>query len=141
MFLLQLFDLITAATVRWLAEVEGKAVGELVRSIRGASIQLDVARGLIESAERPEVSAADRARLIKIAQGLAEGSRASVRSAAAGVALAVPREVEEAFDNFGAAAANAAGRLGQQAKETLLGWALIAAVFVWFWLERREGRA
>lgn len=140
-FLTQAADLVAGAMMKWLGEVEGRAAGKLISAIRGAAIQMDVARGLLATAEREGVPPAERVRLIKIAQGLVEGSRTAVRDAAAGVALAVPREVDDAFDNLAQAAGNAAVRLGQEVKETAIAWFLIAAVFVWFWLEKRERRA
>ena len=49
----------------------------------------------------------------------------------AAVALVVPREVDAAFDNFAMAAATAAGKVAEQAKETLVWYFVIAAVAVY----------
>lgn len=130
-------QIIANALARWVGETEGRAVSQLVTAVRVASIQMDVAKGLLGQAEREGVSPDDRAKLILLARDLVKASREDVRSAAVSIATAVPAEVEKAFDDFATAAGNAAVRVAEQAKHTLLGMALIAAVFVWFYLDKR----
>lgn len=130
-------QIIAGALARWLGETEGRAASQLINAVRVASIQMDVAKGLLTQAERPGVSPDDRAKLIILARDLVKASREDVRSAALGVATAVPQEVEKAFDDFATAAGNAAVRVAEQAKGTILGLALIAGVFLWFYLDKR----
>lgn len=134
-------QIIANALARWVGETEGAAASRLITAVRVASIQMDVAKGFLEQAEREGVSPNDRARLIILARDLVNASRADVRSAALGIATAVPQEVEKAFDDFAQAAGNAAVRIAEQAKHTFIGMAVVAAVFLWFYLDRGKSAA
>lgn len=141
MFLNDALQVIAAALFRWVGEVEGAAASKLITAVRVAAIQMDVAKGMLAAAERPGVDPNDRAKLIMLARDLVEASRKDVRAAALGIATAVPAEVDQAFDNFAQAAANATVRVAEQARLTLTTWALIAAAFVWFYLDHQGRRA
>lgn len=124
---------IVGALARWMGTVTGEAASRLIDSVRVAEIQLNVARGLVQQAEQaPTLSDDERRKLLEVAGELVREARADVRRAATGVALAVPREVELAFDNFATSAANAAGAVAQQAKETAIAYFLIAAAALYF---------
>lgn len=139
MFLNDALQIIAAALMRWVGEVEGAAASKLITAVRVAAIQMDVAKGMLDAAERPGVEPNDRAKLIMLARDLVEASRKDVRAAALGVATAVPKEVDAAFDNFAQAAANATVRVAEQARMTLTTWAVVAAVFLWFYLDHQRG--
>lgn len=124
---------IVGALSRWMGTVTGQAASRLIDSVRVAEIQLNVARGLVQQAEQaPSLSEEERQKLLQVAGELVREARADVRRAATGVALAVPREVEAAFDNFAASAANAAGAVAEQAKQTAIAYFLIAVAAVYF---------
>ncbi|HEX7235465.1 MAG TPA: hypothetical protein VF405_00810 [Gammaproteobacteria bacterium] len=124
---------IVGALAKWMGTVTGAAASRLIDSVRVAEIQLNVARGLVGTAEQhPGLSDEDRRKLLDTAAELVREARADVRRAATGVALAVPREVEAAFDNFAASAAAAAGAVAQQAKETAVWYFVIAAAALYF---------
>jgi hypothetical protein len=130
-------QIIANALARWVGETEGQAASRLINAVRVASVQMDVAKGLLEQAEREGLDPNDRAKLIIMARDLVKASREDVRIAAVGIATAVPAEVEKAFDDFAMAAGNAAVRIADQAKGTILGLALIAGVFLWAYLDKR----
>ena len=125
-------QVVASALARWIGTLEGQAASKLIDSVRVAQIQLNVARQLVTSAETQQgLTQEERAKLLRVAGDLARESRADVRRAAAAVALVVPREVDAAFDNFAMAAATAAGKVAEQAKETLVWYFVIAAVAVY----------
>jgi hypothetical protein len=133
-------QILANALGRWVGEVEGQAAGLLLTSVKVAQIQLNVARGLVTTAEQqPGLTVDERRKLLAVAADLATEARADVRRAALGLALAVPREVEAAFDNFLMSAATAAGKVAEQAKQTLVWYFAIAAVGLY--LYSRHGRS
>jgi hypothetical protein len=124
--------ILSNAIARWVGSLEGKAASRLIDSVKVAQIQMDVASGLVRVAEsRPDMTDDDRRKLLHTAGELVNEARADVRRAAAGVALAVPREVEAAFDNFAESAAKAAVAVAEQAKETLVWYFAIAAALLY----------
>ena len=125
-------SIIANTLAKWIGTLEGQAASRLIDTVRVSQIQLTVARDLVRTAESEQgLTQEERGKLLATAGGLAKEARADVRRAAAGLALAVPNEVEAAFDNFAQAAATAAGKVAEQAKETLVWYFVIAAVAVY----------
>lgn len=123
---------ITSALAEWMGHKQGVAVGRLFVVVQAAHAQIEVAQGLLRSAQDERATPEQAAQLIRTARGMVDDARKAVVDEAFHTATAIPGDVIDAFTNFAAAAESAAANLAKAGAGIAVSWlvVIVAALYV-----------